>query len=293
MNASDVTPDSRLQAIIAVFSTGPVGVGDALGATNASVVLPACDAAGRLLQPDKPFTAIDATFARAGQDPRGPPPNGTCKSAWMSKADGGAVWSSFTQLNAGGAAPPAAITHHVLAINVSRPWVLQRNDLWPRATASAVYVSRRWDSSRPCQNGSAAVASGCVTASTAGEDLPDLQSHSAASNGTYGIGESPFVLIAIHEVPAGGWLVWEEGKYVPVSSRRFKHVETTTLGGGGGGGGGSGGGLSVTLAGAPGEVVVLTALQPRGGLGSDAPEWTVHAIRQTVGKAGVVSFLVR
>ena len=172
------------------------------------------------------------------------------------------------------------------ARSAGRPWVLQRNDLWPRATASAVYVSRRWDSSRPCQNGSAAVASGCVTASTAGEDLPDLQSHSAASNGTYGIGESPFVLIAIHEVPAGGWLVWEEGKYVPVSSRRFKHVETTTLGGGGGG-------LSVTLAGAPGEVVVLTALQPRGGLGSDAPEWTVHAIRQTVGKAGVVSFLVR
>ena len=36
----------ELNAIIAVFSTGPVGVGDARGASDASIVLPSCDAAG-------------------------------------------------------------------------------------------------------------------------------------------------------------------------------------------------------------------------------------------------------
>ena len=100
----------ELNAIIAVFSTGPVGVGDGLGATNKTVpstglplafrwrstvvpltvpqpfivlslpftafpraftacqvVMATCDAAGRLLQPDKPLTAIDATFSNAAQ----------------------------------------------------------------------------------------------------------------------------------------------------------------------------------------------------------------------------------
>ena len=61
----------ELNAIIAVFSTGPVGVGDGAGATNQTVVMATCTAAGGLLQPDKPLTAIDATFAKAGQDPRG------------------------------------------------------------------------------------------------------------------------------------------------------------------------------------------------------------------------------
>ena len=41
-----------------------VGVGDGGNATDLSIVLPTCDAAGRLLQPDRPLLAIDATFTR-------------------------------------------------------------------------------------------------------------------------------------------------------------------------------------------------------------------------------------
>ena len=194
----------ELNAIIAVFSTGPVGVGDGAGATNQTVVMATCTAAGGLLQPDKPLTAIDATFAKAGQDPRGAP-NGHCKSAWDSGADGGAVWGSFSRLTG-----TKATTHYVLAINVSRPFLLQRRDLWPRPAAGATLLSRRWAHASSCANGSAAVASGCVAVSTAAGDLVDVRSRSSAAR--YALGESPFVLVCIHEVMENGWAVWEEGK---------------------------------------------------------------------------------
>ena len=116
---------SRLHRVVQ-----PVGVGDGGNATDLSIVLPTCDAGGRLLQPDRPLLAIDATFTRVstllnrslhlailqsfdqetdsseqvGQDERGAP-NGQCKSTWMSAADGGAVWASVTELPAGVATP--------------------------------------------------------------------------------------------------------------------------------------------------------------------------------------------
>jgi hypothetical protein len=124
----------ELNSIISALSTGPVGVGDGPNATDASVVMPTCDASGRLLHPDKPLTAVDATFSRAGQDPRGAP-NGRCKSAWMSGDDGGVVWTSYTQLG-----PDAPVTHFALAINVSRPWALHRKDLWPRGKNESTCV---------------------------------------------------------------------------------------------------------------------------------------------------------
>ena len=90
-------------------------------------------------------------------------------------------------------------SYFTLAINVSRPWVLQRDDLWPRAPASVPLVSRAWDRQHPCRNGSAAVASGCVSVSTS-DALPDLRSRSADPSGAYAHGESPFVLLATHHV---------------------------------------------------------------------------------------------
>jgi len=265
----------ELNAVIAAFSTGPVGLGDGLRATNRSIVMPACDAAGRLLQPDRPLLAIDATFARADQEPRGPP-NGHCKSSWMSAADNGAIWSSLTQLEEG-----AQTAHFVLAINVTRPWVLQRSDLWPRLDASSAYVSRHWGpAAPPCTNGSLAVASGCVALAAPGGDLPDLRSHSADASGAYGVGESPFVLLAVHEVPASGWLVWEAGKYVSLSRQRFAGVV----------GAPEAAGLRVALRGAAGEVVKLVALRPGAAVARGAAEeWTVVEADATIGADGLAT----
>jgi hypothetical protein len=261
----------ELNAIIAVFSTGPVGVGDGMGATDKSIVLPTCDAAGRLLQPDRPLLAVDATFAKPGQDSRGEP-NGVCKSSWMSKADGGAVWSSVTRV-------ANSMTFFTLAINVSRPWALRRDDFWPRARTSVVLVSRAWDRARPCINGSSAVASGCVSLSTSSAvPLPSLQSYSAASS-AYAHGESPFVLLATHEVLPNGWVVWEDGKYVSVSRRRFSLVQAVATG------------LEVTVSGAAAEVVQLVALRPTTAARRDEPgvEWTVASRHVIVGADGTAT----
>eukprot|EP01051_Picozoa_sp_SAG22_P009244 SAG22_NODE_757_length_7441_cov_29.224326_3_plen_157_part_00 len=151
-----------------------------------------------------------------------------------------------------------------------------------------MYVSRRWDRAHLCANRSAAVASGCVSVSPAGAALPDLRSRSRSADpgGRFAPGESPFVLLAIHKVMPGGWVVWEEGKYVSVSRRRFRSVEEV----------GGGASLRVTVGGAPGEVVELTALRPTtGGLAGRRPgphrglEWTVHSVKATVGAGAVVT----
>jgi hypothetical protein len=346
----------ELNAVIAAFSTGPVGIGDGPNATNRAIVLPACDAGGWLLQPDKPLTAIDATFAKAGQDPRGAP-SGGCKSSWMSAEDGGAIWSSVTQLSyqtppttptvaadttresAANAAndsrpatataiaarlPPAGgaglyssatyTTHFVLAINVTRPWALRRADVWPRAPTGQTYVTRVWPNRdvaaanppptssagggvappagdvlqrgvgagvvKSCVNGSDAVASRCVTLSLPPSGLlyPSLQSFPAAADGVYAVGESPFVLLAAHQVLANGWVVWEENKYVSVARRRLHRLAT------------SADALSVTVGGNPGEVVNLVALRPHAQHASK--EWTVVTADVVVGKdaVGVVTF---
>ena len=151
-----------------------------------------------------------------------------------------------------------------------------------------MHVSRRWDRAHLCANNSAAVASGCVSVSPAGAALPDLRSRSADPSGRFAPGESPFVLLAIHAVMPNGWVVWEEGKYVSVSRRRFRSVEEV----------GGGASLRVTVGGAPGEVVELTALRPTtGGLAGPGLhpgshrglEWTVHSVKATVGAGAVVT----
>jgi hypothetical protein len=58
-----------------VLSTGPVGISDKIGATNASLIMATCDASGRLLQPSKPLTPSDRMYTHIGQEGNCP----TCK----------------------------------------------------------------------------------------------------------------------------------------------------------------------------------------------------------------------
>ncbi|XP_065187908.1 uncharacterized protein LOC135818452 [Sycon ciliatum] len=53
----------ELHTILAILSTGPVGFSDAPGMTNRSLIMRTCQDDGRLLQPAKPATAIDATMS--------------------------------------------------------------------------------------------------------------------------------------------------------------------------------------------------------------------------------------
>ena len=52
--------------MVSAYSTGPVAPSDRVGSSNASLIMMAsCTSQGRLLQPSRPATAIDACFEDA------------------------------------------------------------------------------------------------------------------------------------------------------------------------------------------------------------------------------------
>ncbi len=53
---------AEVEALLSALSTGPVGVGDAIGTTDASIVLATCRADGVIIRPDVPIAAVDACF---------------------------------------------------------------------------------------------------------------------------------------------------------------------------------------------------------------------------------------
>jgi hypothetical protein len=55
-------PNVELDYVLAVLSSGPVGIGDGIGYTNASLARMGANSAGLILRADKPLTAIDSTF---------------------------------------------------------------------------------------------------------------------------------------------------------------------------------------------------------------------------------------
>ena len=55
-------PHAEVEALLSALSTGPVGLGDAIGTTDAEVVRRTCRADGAIVRPDVPIAAVDACF---------------------------------------------------------------------------------------------------------------------------------------------------------------------------------------------------------------------------------------
>ncbi len=53
---------AEVEALLSALSTGPVGVGDAIGTTDAAIVSATCRADGTIIRPDVPIAAVDACF---------------------------------------------------------------------------------------------------------------------------------------------------------------------------------------------------------------------------------------
>ena len=51
---------AEVEALLSVLSTGPVGLGDAIGTTDAAVVAATCRSDGTIVRPDVPVAAVDA-----------------------------------------------------------------------------------------------------------------------------------------------------------------------------------------------------------------------------------------
>jgi hypothetical protein len=59
-------PYAEVEALLAALGTGPVGIGDAIGTADRSLVLRTCREDGVLVKPDAPLAAIDRCFLRHG-----------------------------------------------------------------------------------------------------------------------------------------------------------------------------------------------------------------------------------
>ena len=242
----------ELNAIVATLSTGPVSLADKAHATNVTIVRRCARLDGRILQPDKPATAVDSMLVQPG---------------WRSgrTAPPGMVWATSTALS-------GVVWHHVLSIDVGLPWRLHGNDLYPPmpdvATApNEGWVAHPWFSPTAhhpttCTNGVRALASGCVVAHVrSAVDVPPIHNTRPimAQNDTHA-----FDLLELAPVVRGWALLGEVGAYVRVSRGRFERVEFVPTG------------IRATLLGSEGETVEVAALRPDG-----AGDWVVLVKRAT------------
>lgn len=242
----------ELNLLIATLSTGPVGVADQAGDSNATLLLRSIRSDGLILQPDKPATSIDASFTMALE------PSGRKLQ--------GHIWGTYAEVDV---IPAQLPWHYVLSIDVKVPWQLQVDDFYPPLAMTGGargWVARRWHAAhRPtaCLDGQLAVKSGCLLgpSAVAEADLPRILNDRPVmvANDTH-----QFDLLQLSPVLENGWvLLGELGKYVSVSRKRFPRMTVTPEG------------LSVEALGGRNEEIQIVALQPKNP-SRRIMEWTIH-----------------
>ena len=283
----------ELNAIVATLSTGPVSLADKAHATNVTIVRRCARRDGRILQPDKPATAVDSMLI---------------PSAWPSAkaAPPGMVWATSVGIS-------GCTWHYVLSIDVGTPWRIHAEDFYPaipsqlhadglyssipspggvsgadapgaevtdhsppvdvEAVPSEGWVAHQWFTAHEptrCTHGQRALASGCVSAHVrSASDVPPLHNTRPImmQNDTY-----LFDLMELAPVVSGWVLLGEVGAYVRVSRVRFEAVSVSLAG------------LRAGLVGSRGEKVEVTALRP---VSSSTPaDWVVMVKSVTIGVSG-------
>ena len=203
-----------------------MGIGDCVGHSNRSFLLPAMRADGVLIKPSEPALRLDRFYAST--DP---------------KARDQEIWSAPSRpLNS------SSPYFTLLATNlVPGSSAVHVSELWPAQTSNASFYATRSFRER-CTNGSK--ASSCL-------DIFDSAHPLIFNTGTLPSRQDPirrFQLRSLSPVfgsnhPLAGWsLVGEEAKYVRVSSSRLVDDGTGML----------------SVMGRPGERVELTLITPAG-----------------------------
>ena len=264
----ETTPS--LHNAASTLSAGPVALGDGVGFSDAAQIMRACDASGRLLQPSRALTSIDAAAAaRAFPASSGAGPTGVVSATYT--AVGALLWD------------------HVLAANLTAPFALYPRHL-ESTRADAALRTRRgggappssWllppfrAASSPSSPAAAAevvaVAYALNTTSLDPATLVVAPFSAAAPIALRVSGLADFELW--HSAPrfANGWaLLGELGKWVPVSEARFADVGADETG------------AHAAVRGKAGERVALSFLAPNG---------TVATAACAIGDAGVATVAV-
>ena len=224
------TPDheavaSELHVVLALMSNGPVGISDAIGMSNASLLKRIITKDGTLLKPSKPITAIDSMFKSAAK------PEGQIYATYSTIGDA-TVW-------------------YFVSFQMQKSYTFDRSDFYPTMKSKSVVYRTFTD--KPCIDGADAFKSGCVTmGSTSGPPGFGVRKSNLA-NTTAGTDLAPDIT-SVWTPCGGGWVyLGELSKYVSVSPIRFTSITCTTQG------------ILVTAVGVPHENLTLTALRPNAG----------------------------
>lgn len=183
--------NNLLHALVATLSTGPVGFSDAVGHTNATLVLSTCRADGLLLKPSRPLAAIDRSFSRTAWS------TGASASGSPRVAAGSHVWATHTAVGN---------STWYYALNLAQEgtlvaYNLQHSDLWPPLSSEDDVVV--WDYADPAAT--AVLVKGTAGSST----LATMQ----------GDGHAFWIVSPVMD---GGWaFLGETNKLTPVSVQRL------------------------------------------------------------------------
>jgi hypothetical protein len=237
-------PNFEMDAVLAVLSTGPVGLGDGVSLTNISLANRTSRADGVVLKPDKPLTALDPTFMPHA----GPRPNvgflpmtaeGECSFSRPCSPAAHQTHATVNITTAANGEDGAATWHQLLSINLGAFNATLR-DLYPQPACSAGQAELAWyvRESRfsSCMNNSVATAAlprggYClrrIAVPCGAVDTPFLD----ITSGQHRLDGAGALAWALYnfapELPSKWTLLGEREKIVPVSSLRFTDVQEAT-----------------------------------------------------------------
>ena len=230
-------PAAPLHVLLALLSTGPVGISDALHQTNATLALRMIRADGVLLKPARPITSVDATLAADGAPP-----------------------GQLMQTHSPSDPASVARVHLFLSFLMDASWAVTASQLYPAPAldddSPTLFAVRAFDDSGHvgCIDGADAAA-GCIDALVSLGKPSDILFTAPASdktNVTGGTNYRPMLTAAWPVCAPSGWvLLGELDKYVPLATSRFVKTACATDG------------LSATVCGAPAEApITVTVLKP-------------------------------
>lgn len=240
----------ELSVILSVLSTGPVGIGDAVGATNKTLVRATCRADGLLLKPSLPLAAMDLTFLYPA------PPLGQENWNTSMVAMQAGTWIPSSSSPSSSTGPPFV---HVVVVDAAEPVVVYPSDIYPSIlTPFFSYVAVPWSP------GFAEMETRCGAAGGGGGDgdcfVPFNQTSpltvqtggpSPPPPGISGEGFHPFEMLTLHPVSSSGFgVIGTLDKIARVSPQRFAAIDYLTDG------------LTATVTGVEGEELAVVFIVP-------------------------------
>lgn len=228
-------PAIELHAVLALMTTGPVGISDAIGETDKNLLRRMVAKNGDLLQPSRAIVVTDSTFTNSG----------------LRSEEAGYVYGTS-------AVGPSWV---FVSFKLKESYQLGLQDFWPRlwsaedqnsTSASSKQVFYRFYSQTIVGNNEEDLIHSTTISKLQNSGVISLPP-SSFSNVTGGTDFAPVVTQVWTPCSTGGWtLLGEWDKYVPLSPVRFETVNCHELG------------LTASIKGTKGEVVTMAALDAQG-----------------------------